>query len=72
MRSFVKIELSRNGDITLSFTDLGESCHIREFLTSQICLLTLFAKANSRENFRIYSMYMYKLMFIYHNFFYVA
>ena len=27
---------SRNGEITLSFTDLGESCNSHEFLRSQI------------------------------------
>ena len=32
MRSFVKIKSSRNGEITLSFTDEGKSCHSREFL----------------------------------------
>ena len=31
MRSFVKIMPSQNGKITLSFTDLGKSCHCREF-----------------------------------------
>ena len=31
MRSFVKIKSSRNGEITLSFTDEGKSCHRREF-----------------------------------------
>ena len=31
MRSFVKIKLSRNGKITLSFIDIGESCHNRDF-----------------------------------------
>ena len=44
MRSFVKIESSRNGEITLSFTDAGKSCHSGEFLVSQIRLLALFAK----------------------------
>ena len=32
MRSFVKIKSSRIGEITLSFTDEGKSCHSREFL----------------------------------------
>ena len=44
MRSFVKIKPSRNGEITLSFIGGGKSCLSREFLTSQICLLTLFVK----------------------------
>ena len=44
MGSFVKIKPSPNCNITLSFTDVGKSCHSRKFLTSQICLLTLFAK----------------------------
>ena len=38
MLSFVKIKSSRNGEVTLSFTDEGKSCHSREFFTSQICL----------------------------------
>ena len=31
MRSFVKIKSPRNGEITLSFTDIGKSCLIRNF-----------------------------------------
>ena len=34
MQSFVKIKSSQNGEITLSFTDLGKSCISDEFLTS--------------------------------------
>ena len=37
MRSFVKIKSSRNGEITLSFTDIGKSYPSRDFLMSQIC-----------------------------------
>ena len=44
VRSFVKIKPSRNGEITLSFTDIGKSCPSCAFLNSQICLLKLFAK----------------------------
>ena len=33
MRSFVKIKSSRKGEITLSFTDKGKSCHSHEFLS---------------------------------------
>ena len=44
MRSFMKIEPLLNGKITMSFTDVGKSCPSREFLTSQLCLLMLFAK----------------------------
>ena len=44
MQSFMKIKSSRNGKIILSFTDIGKSCPSRKFLTSQLCLLTLFAK----------------------------
>ena len=40
MRSFVKIKSSRNGGITLSFTDEGKSCQSL-ISTPQICLLTL-------------------------------
>ena len=55
MRSFVKMKLSRYGEITLSFTDIGKSFLFHEFLASQICFLKLFAKKNSREIFRIYT-----------------
>ena len=41
---FVKIKSSQNGKIILSLSDIGKSCHGRNFFTSQICLLTLFAK----------------------------
>ena len=51
MRSFVKIKPSRNGKITLSFIDKGKSCLIREFFTSLICLLMLFAKIKFSRNF---------------------
>ena len=44
LRSFVKIKPLRNGEITLSFTDVGKSSPSHEFLTWQICLLTLFTK----------------------------
>ena len=52
MRSFVKINPSRNDEITLSFTDAGISDPSREILKSQICILTLFAK---RSGFTVYS-----------------
>ena len=35
---------SKNGEITLSFTDIVKSCPSSEFLASQICYLMLFAK----------------------------
>ena len=44
MRSFVTIISSRNGEIILLFTDEGKQSPSCEFLTSQICLLPLFAK----------------------------
>ena len=53
--SFVKIKPSRYGKITLSFIDLGKSCISREFFTSLICLLMLFAKIKFSRKFRIYS-----------------
>ena len=39
---FMKIKPLRNGEIT----DVGKSFDSRDFLTSQICLLTLFARKN--------------------------
>ena len=41
---FAKTKPSWNDNMTLSFTDVGKLCPSREFLTSLICLLTLFAK----------------------------
>ena len=55
MQNFVKIKSSRFCVVTLSFSDICKSCPNREFLTSQIRLLTLFAKINFSQNFRIYS-----------------
>ena len=51
MRTFMKIKASQNGEITVLFTDVSNSCPSREFLMSQICLLTLLAKSNYCENF---------------------
>ena len=51
MRSFVKIKSSRNREIILSFTDIGVKSSIREFQTSQICLLALFAEIKSSRKF---------------------
>ena len=51
MRSFVEIRPSQNREITLLFTDIGKGYPSRECLSSQICLLTLFAIINlSRKN----------------------
>ena len=44
MQSFAKMKTSRNGENTLLSTDKGKPCPSGEFLTSQICLLMLFAK----------------------------
>ena len=53
MRSFVKTKSSRNGETTLSITDIGKSCPSHEFLTSHfnLCLLTLFAKIKFSRKF---------------------
>ena len=53
MRSFVKIKSSRNGEIILSFTDIGTFVHHAAvaIFTSQICLLTLFAKVKFSRKF---------------------
>ena len=51
MQSVVKIESSRNGEITLSITDIGKSCTSREFLEPQEHLLTLFAKIKLSRKF---------------------
>ena len=44
MQSFVKIKSSQIGKIARSFTYISKSFPCREFLTSQICVLMLFAK----------------------------
>ena len=46
----MKIE-SQNGKITLSFVDIGKPCLSREFFTSLICLLMLFAKIKFSRKF---------------------
>ena len=53
MRSFVKIKPLRNGKITLPFIDLGKPCLSRDFLTSLICLLMLFAKIKFSRKFHL-------------------
>ena len=47
----MKIKLSRNGEISISFTDIGQSCSSCDFLSSQICLLTLFTKIKFSPKF---------------------
>ena len=51
MHSFVKIKSSRIGEITLSFTHISKSHPCCEFLMSQICVLTLFAKIKFSRKF---------------------
>ena len=51
MQSFVKIKLLQNGEITLSFTNIGNSCPSQEFLASKLCLLTLIAKIKFSQKF---------------------
>ena len=43
---------SRNREITLLISDIGKLCLSREFLTSQVCLLTLFAKIKFSRKFQ--------------------
>ena len=47
----MKIKSLRNREITLSLTDIGKSCTSRKNLSSQICLLTLFAKIKFSRKF---------------------
>ena len=49
--SFMKIKPLRNGKITLSFIDIGKYCLGREFFTSLIYLLMLFAKIKCSRKF---------------------
>ena len=49
--NFVKIKPSGYVEITLSFSNLGKLWHSRDFLTSKICLLTIFAKIRFSRKF---------------------
>ena len=51
MRSFAKMKHRKVAAITLSFTDIGKLCPSHDFLTSQMCLLTLFAKLKFSQKF---------------------
>ena len=51
MQIFVKIKSSPNEEITLPFTDISKSCPSYTFLTTQICLLTLFMKIKFSRKF---------------------
>ena len=51
MRSFMKIKSLQNGEIIPLFTDIGKSYLSCEFQTSQICLLTPFAKIEFSQKF---------------------
>ena len=51
MRSFVKIKPSRNDKLTLSFINIGKFCLKRDFFTSLMCLLMLFAKIKFSRKF---------------------
>ena len=53
LRSFEKFKSSRNYKITVSFFDIAKSCTSREFLTSLICLLKLFAKIKFSRKFPV-------------------
>ena len=44
MQSSMKIKPLQNGEIILRSTGICKSCPSQEFLTLQICLLTLFTK----------------------------
>ena len=50
VRSFAIIKPSRMDDITLSFTDIGKSCPVRDFVVANVSF------SGIRENFRIYSI----------------
>ena len=52
---FVKIKLSRYGEITLLFTDICKSCPGRGFWMLQICLLTLILTKISEFTASLYS-----------------
>ena len=51
MRSLVKIKSSRIGEITLPLTDVGKSRPCHDFLTSKICVLTLFVNIKLSRKF---------------------
>ena len=61
LRSFVKIKPSQIGDITLSFTDIGKACPVRDFLRRKCVVYRYTRKSNYREKFRIDSIYSWTL-----------
>ena len=58
----MKIKSSRNGEIILSFTDIGKSCPSRDFLTTQIWLFWLFAKLKFSRKFQNGAIYCHSFM----------
>ena len=60
MQSFVKMNTSRNVEISLLLTDVVYSCLSHEFEMWQICLLTQFAKIKFLRKF-LNLQYMPKL-----------
>ena len=54
MRSFMKIKSLQNGEIIPLFTDIGKSYPSRKFQTSQISVLTPFAKISRFTVFTFY------------------
>ena len=48
---FKKIKSSRNGEITLSTTDIGKSYPSYKIFWSPVCLLTLFARIKFSRKF---------------------
>ena len=56
------MKFRENGEITLSFTDIGKPCPSREFLTLQTCFNGFLQKYSSRENFRIYSTFQNRMI----------
>ena len=59
MRSFVKIKPSQSGEIILAFTDMDEPWPSRDFFTSQICLLLLFAKIKFSQKFPFFQYFQH-------------
>ena len=55
MRSFAKIKPSRNGEITMAFTDTGKSCPIRLFVAN-MSFNAIRGNKNYPKNIRIYKV----------------
>ena len=58
MQSFVNLKPSPNGETTLSFTDVGKSCHCPEFFSVANMSFNAIRKNKNHENLRFSGLSM--------------